>query len=323
MNLIKGIEMVRRDQCGVTVKLQEKSLRLLFSTRDLTQVRSYLISQWNKIHKGITHASIQDFIFAKEVKIGHYRGQPPPGAEVALQHMITDPRAEPPYRWRVPYIIVCGTTSSRLVDLAITPDKLLKRDNHFKINSFYYITKCINPSLIRVIGLSGANIKDWYHHIKKKSYSIRYRSGYYSMISINHLPDEHINQIHSHFPNHSHKTKKLVQKSMESYLYQRHCEICGQENNSAICQQCMETPLESYLILITNMKQLQIIDDNLSKKCNICTNSLQKSNLFVKNEMLGYDCCESIDCKIFFKRNRNLLRLEDAVYAVNDFQCHS
>lgn len=38
----KGIEMVRRDQCPITVKLQEKVLRLLFETRDLSIVKRYL-----------------------------------------------------------------------------------------------------------------------------------------------------------------------------------------------------------------------------------------------------------------------------------------
>ena len=45
----KGIEMVRRDQCPATVKMQEKALRILFQTRDCSQVKSYLISQWQKV----------------------------------------------------------------------------------------------------------------------------------------------------------------------------------------------------------------------------------------------------------------------------------
>lgn len=45
----KGIEMVRRDQCPAAVKMQEKALRILFSTRDCSLVRKYLISQWEKV----------------------------------------------------------------------------------------------------------------------------------------------------------------------------------------------------------------------------------------------------------------------------------
>ncbi len=41
----KGIEVVRRDQCGATVKIQEKALRILFNTKDLSLVKEYLYSQ--------------------------------------------------------------------------------------------------------------------------------------------------------------------------------------------------------------------------------------------------------------------------------------
>lgn len=81
----KGIELVRRDQCPVTIKLQEKALRLLFKTQDLSVVKAYLINQWSKIHRGGDGVSVKDFIFSKEVRIGGYSPDcsPPPGAIVA------------------------------------------------------------------------------------------------------------------------------------------------------------------------------------------------------------------------------------------------
>jgi len=36
---LQGIETVRRDGCPALVKMMEKSLRLLFTSRDLSQVR--------------------------------------------------------------------------------------------------------------------------------------------------------------------------------------------------------------------------------------------------------------------------------------------
>ena len=36
--LLQGIETVRRDGCPALVKMMEKSLRLLFTSRDLSQV---------------------------------------------------------------------------------------------------------------------------------------------------------------------------------------------------------------------------------------------------------------------------------------------
>ena len=68
----KGIEMVRRDQCGLVTKIQEKVARLLFTTRDLSLVKEYLQKQWEKILTGGDKLTLWDYRFSKEVKIGHY-----------------------------------------------------------------------------------------------------------------------------------------------------------------------------------------------------------------------------------------------------------
>lgn len=62
---LQGIETVRRDGCPAVVKIQERAMRTLFETRDLSAVRSYLQRQWAKILAG--SVSLQDFVFAKEV----------------------------------------------------------------------------------------------------------------------------------------------------------------------------------------------------------------------------------------------------------------
>lgn len=61
----KGIETVRRDGCPLLVKMLEKVLRLLFTTKDLSQVKGYLYRQWTRILTD--RAAVGDFIFAKEV----------------------------------------------------------------------------------------------------------------------------------------------------------------------------------------------------------------------------------------------------------------
>lgn len=109
----KGIEIARRDQCPCTVKIQEKALRLLFSTKDLSIVKKYLYDQWTRIHEGGNRISVRDFIFRREVRLGHYStnietGETkllPPAAVVATKQLINDPRSEPPYKWRVPYLV--------------------------------------------------------------------------------------------------------------------------------------------------------------------------------------------------------------------------
>lgn len=61
----KGIETVRRDTCPAVAKMMEAVLRLLFTTKDLSQVKAYCQRQWGKIMAG--RVSVADFVFAKEV----------------------------------------------------------------------------------------------------------------------------------------------------------------------------------------------------------------------------------------------------------------
>lgn len=66
----KGTETVRRDGCPAVVKMVEKSLSILFNTKDLSAVKTYVQRQWLKILSD--RVSVQDFIFAKEVRLGTY-----------------------------------------------------------------------------------------------------------------------------------------------------------------------------------------------------------------------------------------------------------
>jgi DNA polymerase zeta len=73
------------------------------------QVKAYAERQWRKILAG--RVSIQDFVFAKEVRLGTYNPRAavvPPAAIVAAKAAAEDPRAEPAYNERVPYVVVYG-----------------------------------------------------------------------------------------------------------------------------------------------------------------------------------------------------------------------
>lgn len=67
MLFIQGIETVRRDGCPLLVKMLEKVLRILFTTKDLSQVKGYLYRQWTRILTD--RAAVGDFVFAKEVRL--------------------------------------------------------------------------------------------------------------------------------------------------------------------------------------------------------------------------------------------------------------
>ncbi len=66
----KGIEIMRRDSCRLVQKTMEHVLKLVFTTRDISQVKAYLVQSWSRILEG--HVPLKDFIFAKEVRLGSY-----------------------------------------------------------------------------------------------------------------------------------------------------------------------------------------------------------------------------------------------------------
>ncbi|XP_013886129.1 DNA polymerase zeta catalytic subunit [Austrofundulus limnaeus] len=75
----KGIETVRRDGCPAVSKILERSVRLLFDTRDVSQVKRFVQQQCMKVLDG--RVSLQDLTFAKEYRgRGSYR----PGACVPV-----------------------------------------------------------------------------------------------------------------------------------------------------------------------------------------------------------------------------------------------
>ena len=107
--------------------ITHRHTRILFRTQDLSRVKQYCYSSWEKILDN--RASIQDFIFAKEVRLGTYsdRGAPPPGAMVAARRRAVDPNDEPQYGDRIPYVITVGEPNTRLADRAVTPEDMFQK----------------------------------------------------------------------------------------------------------------------------------------------------------------------------------------------------
>ncbi|URD83628.1 DNA polymerase [Musa troglodytarum] len=164
----KGIETVRRDTCPAVAKMLEKSIRLIFEHRDISRVKSYLQRQWTRILSG--RMSIQEFIFAKEVHLGSYSTRMsslPPAAIVAIKAMNADPRAEPRYGERVPYVVVYGKPGARLMDMVVDPHDLLEVNSPYRLNDHYYIKKQIIPALQRVLVLLRADLNQWFLEVPR------------------------------------------------------------------------------------------------------------------------------------------------------------
>ena len=182
----KGIETVRRDGCAAERKVLEKCLRLLFTSADLSAVKSYLLRQCDKLQSG--RASLLDYVFATEVRLGTYKSNEtaPPGAQVALHRQQVDPNDKIQLGERVPYVVINRHDGDlRLRNSAQRPEIVLFPSPTVsaftggtsaaglgvpgplqftapELNAAFYILKRILPAMDRVFSLIGIDVFHWY-----------------------------------------------------------------------------------------------------------------------------------------------------------------
>ena len=270
----KGIETVRRDGTPAQQKIEEKALKILFRTADLSQVKDYFQAQCAKIMKG--KVSIQDFCFAKEVKLGTYsdKGPPPPGALISTRRMLEDPRAEPQYGERVPYVVITGAPGARLIDRCVTPEVLLQNDHH-ELDAEYYIAKNLIPPLERIFNLVGANVRHWYDEMPK----------YQRIRRVEGVPDTEGTDI------------SLLKKTLESYMKSSACLICQRklEAELPICTDCIQRPQTALVKLQSDLNKAEAKAFHLECVCRSC------AGLAWGEEVR----CDSKDCPVYYTRTRH------------------
>lgn len=276
----KGIETVRRDGTPAEQKIEEKALKIFFRTADLSQVKTYFQSQCTKIMK--SKISIQDFCFAKEVKLGTYsdKGVPPPGALISMRRMLDDPRAEPQYGERVPYVVIAGAPGARLTDRCVAPEVLLHNDQN-ELDAEYYISKNLIPPLERIFNLVGANVRQWYDEMPKFQRIRRIDVG--SLTGGSELV--------------------VLKKTLESYMKSSSCLVCREkvDEGMPICSTCMQNPHNSLLTLHSRFNKAEKKAIDVEKICRSC------AGLSWGEEVK----CESKDCAVFYTRLRHLTRLRN------------
>ena len=274
----KGIETVRRDGTPAEQKIEEKALKLLFRTADLSRVKTYFQRQCSKIMKG--KVSIQDFCFAKEVKLGTYsdKGPPPPGALISTRKMLEDPRAEPQYGERVPYVVITGAPGARLIDRCVAPEVLL-HNGHNELDAEYYISKNLIPPLERIFNLVGANVRQWYDEMPKFQ---RVR-----LVEAGSLP--------------SAKGSLLSKKTLESYMKPSSCLVCRSklEAEVPICDDCIGHQDTSLWVLRSKLNTSVKKALDLERVCRSCTSLPWGDSIN----------CDSKDCPVYYTRTRHIASL--------------
>uniref|UniRef100_A0A250Y8P2 DNA polymerase zeta catalytic subunit n=1 Tax=Castor canadensis TaxID=51338 RepID=A0A250Y8P2_CASCN len=270
----KGIETVRRDSCPAVSKILERSLKLLFETRDISLIKQYVQRQCMKLLEG--KASIQDFIFAKEYRgsSSYKPGACVPALELTRKMLTYDRRSEPRVGERVPYVIIYGTPGVPLIQLVRRPAEVLQ-DPTLRLNATYYITKQILPPLARIFSLIGIDVFSWYHELPR------------------------IQKATSS----SHSEPEGRKGTISQYFTTLHCPVCDDLTQHGICSKCRSQPQHVAVILNQEIRELERKQEQLVKVCKNCTGSFDRRIP-----------CVSLNCPVLFKLSRVNRELSKAPY---------
>ncbi|KAI0047841.1 hypothetical protein FA95DRAFT_1492015 [Auriscalpium vulgare] len=271
----KGIETVRRDGVPAQQKMTETALKMLFRSQDLSEVKEYCYRSWSKILEN--KVSIQDFIFAREVKMGTYSDKvpPPPGVTVAARRMLRDPNDEPQYGERIPYVIVRGPPNTRLVDRAVAPEELLDA-GHEHLDGTYYISRVLIPPLERVFNLVGADVRAWCDEMPKR------------------IRSDQVDAVLMSPKKGAVEASAMDRPKIEEHFRNFQCFTCGGFTADGVCDNCCLTPQETIAQLLSRIRIAEKRLRETHEVCGTCTRA----------EPLEPILCESLDCGWLFARKK-------------------
>uniref|UniRef100_A0A8P4G7U9 DNA polymerase zeta catalytic subunit n=1 Tax=Dicentrarchus labrax TaxID=13489 RepID=A0A8P4G7U9_DICLA len=273
----KGIETVRRDGCPAVSKILERSIKLLFETRDISQVKLFVQRQCVKVLDG--RASMQDLTFAKEYRgSGSYRpGACVPALELTRCVMMAyDRRLEPRVGERVPYVVVYGMPGVPLIQLVRRPMEVLQ-DPSLRLNATYYITKQILPPLARMFQLIGVDVFSWYQELPR----IQKASCSSAMGG----------------------EEGGRKGTISQYFTTLHCPVCDELTQLGVCSRCRAEPQRVAVTLYQDMRQWESQQDQLLKICRNCSGCAER-----------HVPCVSLDCPVLYKLSRVTRQLSKAPY---------
>ncbi|MDT7858707.1 MAG: DNA-directed DNA polymerase [Candidatus Aenigmarchaeota archaeon] len=148
--VMKGIETVRKDWCGLTEKVLSKTLELLLKDGSIEAAIDYVRRVIKDLEEG--NVNIEDLIITKSLSrnIHEYKGVQP-HVELVKKMMKRSPEKTPMVGDRVNFVIVAGSdlVSKRAED----PEYVLEKK--LKIDTKYYIENQILPPVERIFEAVG------------------------------------------------------------------------------------------------------------------------------------------------------------------------
>ena len=80
--------------------------------------------------------------------------------------MEKDPRAEPQFGERVPFVVVAGAPGATRNERSIPPEDLLC-NSYLRLDAEYYIERSLIKPLARILSLVGVDVRLWYSQMPK------------------------------------------------------------------------------------------------------------------------------------------------------------
>ncbi len=278
----KGIEAVRRDQCPLTRKLQERCLMELFTSRDASKIKKECIKTLQRVYSG--HGGIKDLIFSQQVR-QYYKNDKllPPAAVVHARRNRGHPVL---HNERVQFVIVCGAPNTPLRDLVVAPEEVMAVGSALRINSMYYVTKHLIPALNRVLSLAGLDVSMW----EKQQQPF-----------IPSLPP-----LDFYPPRNGQGSNRTITQFFQS----DRCRICGETSGHlTVCNSCCSLGIASSIGLY-HLNASELAGQQLQA---ICQNCMGHS----PEQLWGGNECCSLDCPIFFLRHGVTVRQGQAIHLCN------
>jgi len=148
--VMKGIETVRKDWCGLTEKVLSKVLEFLLRERSIGKAVDYVKNVIKDLEEG--RVNIEDLIITKSLSrnLHEYKGTQP-HVELVKRMMKRSPEKVPMIGDRVNFVIVAGPelVSKRAED----PEYVLEKG--LKIDTKYYIENQVLPPVERIFDALG------------------------------------------------------------------------------------------------------------------------------------------------------------------------
>ncbi|KAI7872574.1 hypothetical protein BDF14DRAFT_1716926 [Spinellus fusiger] len=275
----KGTEIVRSDGTAATQRIMQSAIEILFKTKDMSEVKNYLYREWNRVISD--KISIQELIITKAVRLMKYTERSlPAGAQVAYNRMAIDPRTEPQYGERVPYVVIYKDgLNAKLSEQVVHPEALFL-DSSLRLNAEYYIRKQLIPLLSRIFNLMGVDIKTWYDEMPRSQKAKAILSHHY---------------------------RKSIKRSthIDEYYKSNSCIVCRDHTSQSICTKCSKQPAQSIYTLISRQNQVQKKWKTIATHCHDCSRLPPIYTTPDESSEYSYATdhpCSSLDCPLFYDR---------------------